>query len=178
MKTFTEIFTENHEIILNHIKQKVGSSELAEELASEVFIKAHRNLHNFNKKTSTMSTWLHVIANRLVIDSYRKYAKEQAISCASDLSTDIGNHEFEYQFVAEAEADSAMKSEELSEKIMTAFRALKPKYRKVAVMYFMNERSYKEIADGLNIPMGSVKGMISRCRAMLQTALTPQIAMS
>lgn len=172
------IFAKYYEMILNHIKQRVSSNEDAEDLTSKVFVKAHRNLHSFNEETSAMSTWLHVIANNLVKDHYRTNHYGRNTTMTTDLSTDIGDHEFEFDFVCEAEADGAMKSEELSEKIMSAFRALKPKYRKVAVMYFMNERSYKEIADGLDIPMGSVKGMISRCRAMLQNTLTPQLAMS
>ena len=53
----------------------------------------------------------------------------------------------------------------------SSFRSLKPKYRRVAVLYFMNQKQYKEIAEILDIPMGTVFGMISRCRAMLQESL-------
>jgi len=91
---------------------------------------------------------------------------------SSDFSNDNGIDEF--QFVADAEADSEMDREELSAKIMKSFRGLKPKYRKIAVLFFMNQKSYKEIAEILDVPMGTVFGMISRCRKMLQTSLTAQ----
>ena len=58
-----------------------------------------------------------------------------------------------------------------SEKIVKAFENLKPNYRKIAELYFIEDKQYNEIADICNIPLGTVKGMISRCREMLQSEL-------
>ena len=53
---FNSIFAEYHGIIQNYIQQKVGNPELAEELANDVFVKAHKHLDNFDEAKSTMST--------------------------------------------------------------------------------------------------------------------------
>ena len=51
--------------------------------------------------------------------------------------------------------------------IERAMAQLKPKYQKIAEMYFILDKPYSEIADLLELPLGSVKGAINRIRAML-----------
>jgi len=50
---------------------------------------------------------------------------------------------------------------------------LKPKYQRIAELYFLQDKPYNEVAELLEIPLGTVKGMINRVRTMLQAELKP-----
>ena len=78
-----------------------------------------------------------------------------------------------FNFVApeQSKADNEVLTKELHGKIAKAFRTLKPKYRKIAILYFLRDLPYVEIAEIVNVPMGTVKGMISRARQKLQAEL-------
>ena len=169
MQTFEEIYSENYEGILNHINIRVSNPEIAEELTNDVFMKVHKHLGDYDETKSAIPTWVRFIAHNTVIDHFRcnRYANNR--TSASDFNNGEGITEFE--FVSEGSADTELERSELGQKIMSSFRSLKPKYRRVAVLYFMNQKQYKEIAEILDIPMGTVFGMISRCRAMLQNSL-------
>jgi RNA polymerase sigma-70 factor (ECF subfamily) len=169
MQTFEKIYNDNHENILRHINMRVNSPEIAEELTNDVFMKVHKHMGDYDETKSAVTTWVRFIAKNIIIDHFRcnRYANHRV--SASDFNQDNGITEFE--FVSEASADTDLERSELGQKIMSSFRSLKPKYRRVAVLYFMNQKQYKEIAEILDIPMGTVFGMISRCRAMLQNSL-------
>lgn len=170
MQTFEKIYTENYEGVLRHINMRVQDMSVAEELTNDVFMKVHKHLGDYDETKSAIPTWVRFIANNIVIDHFRcnRYANNRV--SASDFNND-GEGIEEFQFVAEDQADTDLERSELGQKIMSSFRSLKPKYRRVAVLYFMNQKQYKEIAEILDIPMGTVFGMISRCRAMLQESL-------
>lgn len=169
MQTFEEIYSENYENILTHVSIRVSNPEIAEEITNDVFVKVHKHMGNYDETKSAIPTWVRTIANRTVIDHFRcnRYANNRV--CASDFNNDNGINEFEFK--TEISADFDLERSELGQKIMSSFRSLKPKYRRIAVLYFMNQKQYKEIAEILDIPMGTVFGMISRCRAMLQESL-------
>lgn len=172
MKTFEKIYAENYSDTLNYINWRINNPELAEELTNDVFVKVHKHLPNFKKEESALSTWLRNITNNILIDHFRTNHYGRNFSMSSDFNNDNGIAEF--QFVSEAEADTEMKAEEMNTKIDKSFSGLKPKYRVFAELFFRQERTYKEIAYILDVPMGSVQGMIHRCRVLLQTSLIAQ----
>lgn len=173
MKTlFEKIYTEQYENVLTHINMNVKNLQVAEDLTSEVFIKVLNNIHNYDEAKATIPTWVRFISNNIIIDHHRTNHYGNNVINSSDFNNDEGIEEF--QFITDETAEQTIYSEELSTKIANSFNALKPKYRKVANLYFMKEKTYKEVAEILEIPMGSVKGMISRCRDMLQSTLTMQ----
>ncbi len=60
---------------------------------------------------------------------------------------------------------------ELKKRINRAFNTLKPNYKRIAELFFLDGKKYHEIAEICQIPMGSVKGMINRARTLLQMEL-------
>jgi len=170
MQTFEKIYAENYDGVLRHINMRVQDMSVAEELTNDVFMKVHKHLGDYDETKAGIPTWIRFIANNTCIDHFRcnRYANNRV--SASDFNND-GEGIEEFQFMSEDSADTDLERSELGQKIMSSFRSLKPKYRRVAVLYFMNQKQYKEIAEILDIPMGTVFGMISRCRAMLQDSL-------
>jgi len=149
---------------------KVGNkADIAEELTNDVFIKANRHLHEYDVNKAKINTWLINIAKNIVIDYYRMFNDKNAQKLNVGDFCDSDGKEF-FQFTDNSNFDS-IENKELSQSIDCALSNLKPKYREVAELYFIDQKKYDEIADILDIPLGSVKGMISRARAMLQSEL-------
>jgi len=166
---FNQIYAKHFNEIQNYIKFKVNCVEDAEEICIDTFEKVCRYMDSFDESKSKLTTWLRNVANTCISDHYRVDHSDREI-CTSDFADEESGLE-RFQFVASEETDSLAESHEFQTKIAKAFRNLKPKYRKIATLYFLREKEYKEIAEICEIPMGSVKGMISRCRAMLQLEL-------
>jgi RNA polymerase sigma-70 factor (ECF subfamily) len=169
---FGDVYTDNYTDTLNYVKFKVnGNVELAEDITSDVFEKALTSLHTFNADKSSIKTWLRRITNTCISDNFRGLSGNHAnkMVTVSDFMNDEGKEVF--QFLAPEESDQLAEKNETNGRIANAFRQLKPKYRKVAILFFLREKEYSEIAEICEIPMGTVKGMISRVRATLQSEL-------
>jgi RNA polymerase sigma-70 factor (ECF subfamily) len=139
----------------------------AELITAEVFVKAARNYNNFDANKSKITTWLGTIARNLIKDEYRKGMKAFSIETINqNKAQEKQTHAFDSN-----SADSAVIGDEIKNSIKNAFDALKPKYRVIADLFFVEQKSYDEISEICEIPLGTVKGMISRCRAMLQSDL-------
>ena len=165
---FNKAYTENREVIFNYINWKINSIQDAEDLTVEVFMKAERTYNKEKANVCSFPSWLRTVANTAIVDYFRTDHSDKYQS-VSDFVNAEGDETF--QFVSDNSADSNMLNDELRAKLANAFRTLKPKYRKIAMLYFVREKEYTEIAELCNVPMGTVKGMISRCREMLQAEL-------
>jgi len=118
-----------------------------------------------------LNTWLRTIANNAIIDYIRSKAnKNSLVNISVNQSIDDDNKEY-LQLPDNSTNDNTAENNELLDKLGTAFDNLKPKYKQIAEMFFIQELTYKEIEAILNIPMGTVKGMINRCRTKLQKQL-------
>ncbi len=166
--TIESLYKLHYQGILNFINMKLHNLEVAEELANDTFIKAMQNRHLYNSDKSSISTWLYNIAKNCVIDYYRKDNSDKYINVSN--FTDESGKEM-YQFTDDSRNDIILENKELSESIKKAMSTLKPKYQKIAQMYFIADKPYNEIAEALEMPVGSVKSMIFRIKEMLQGRL-------
>ena len=166
--SFNEVYKANYNVIKSYIGYKMSNQAIAEDLAQDVFVKVNKYLHTFDSSKSCLNTWLHTIANQVMIDYFRTDKSSNEVKVSSYLN-DNGDEAF--QFVSDNRTDNNINNKELNDKLSIAFKSLKPNYRKIAVLYFIKEKEYKEIAEICNVPMGTVKGMVSRARTMLQSEL-------
>lgn len=170
-KTFDEIYKNNYDSVFSYVNYKIKDSEIAKDITQDVFIKLYKHLDNYDVYTAKLTTWLRKITINAIIDYIRSKAnKISLISVSVNQSTDDDNKEY-FQLPDNSTNDNTIENNELLEGLSQAFENLKPKYKQIGEMYFIHELSYKEIATNLNIPMGTVKGMINRCRTKLQDNL-------
>lgn len=173
---FNQMYLDNKVEIFNYINWKICNIYNAEDLTEEVFIKANRLIftakveHRFNPAKSHIKTWLRTIANTGIIDYYRTNHSNK-FQCISDFVNSEGDETFQFVAPKTANADFELENNILKERLSSAFANLKPKYKRIAILYFLNDRGYTEISEMLNVPMGTVKGMINRVREMLQADL-------
>jgi len=172
----TKVFNEHHEEIYNQALRVVKNVHDAEDIRSDVYKKIGNlkcTLYNKdNEKNAQFSSWIYRITNHVILDFLRTNHKDRykAVSDFFDREDDAKSY-FAFHAPKNSEADRKIIDAELHSRVAKAFRTLKPKYRKIAILFFLRGYEYTEIADMLNVPMGTVKGMLSRARAKLQTEL-------
>jgi RNA polymerase sigma factor (sigma-70 family) len=163
------LYKQYYKPILNFIMQKMHNVEIAEELANDTFIKAMDKMYQFNPEKSNISTWLHNISKNLIIDYYRKDDSDKYINVSSFVD-ESGNEMIQIKDTCN-NSDENLENKELLEAVHKAMSSLKPKYQKIAQMFFIEDQPYPEIAEALQMPVGSVKGTIFRIKAMLRGEL-------
>jgi len=167
--SFEKIYSKYYSSVLNSINFRVHNLTVAEDITADVFVKVYKHLADFDSTKSALGTWIRNISNNSVIDYFRAEKNNKLKISTTDICDEDGKEY--YQFVSESRADLEVDRNEFMSNVGKAFRTLRPNYRKVAVLYFLRDKPYNEIAEICNIPLGSVKGMIARCRAKLQVEL-------
>ena len=150
-----------------HVLKMVRNHEQVEDLVQEAFMKAFNNLNSYNS-TYAFSTWLYRITTNHTIDYLRK-KKLNTTSINEPVKTRDG--EMEIQISDKAETDRNIIRKERKQIIHNAIDNLPDKYRKVIEMRHLQELSYQEIAEQLDLPLGTVKAHIFRAREMLYKEL-------
>jgi len=170
LKTITKMYSDHYNGLLFKMYACVKDRNIAEDLVADVFCKASQKIRLFDKNSADISTWLYSIANNHLIDYLRSIKNKKTVN-VNGYTNDEGKESFDFLAPKSSNADSLINNKEIEDKIILAFENLKPNYKEVATLYFINEYSYNEIANILNIPLGSVKGMLNRAKIMLQDSL-------
>lgn len=150
-----------------HVLKMVRNHEQVEDLVQEAFMKAFNNLNSYNTNYA-FSTWLYRITTNHTIDYLRK-KKLNTTSIDEPVKTREG--EMEIQISDESETDRTIIRKERKQIIHHAIDNLPEKYKKVIEMRHLQELSYQEIAEQLDLPLGTVKAHIFRAREMLYKEL-------
>lgn len=151
-----------------HVLKMIKDREQVEDLVQETFVKAFDNLNTYSTNYA-FSTWLYRIATNHTIDYLRK-KKLKTLSIDKPMKTKDG--EMEMQLPDEsAGTDRNIIRKQRQKIVQHAIDNLPEKYRRVIELRHMEEKSYQEIADVLDLPLGTVKAHIFRAREMLYKAL-------
>jgi RNA polymerase sigma factor (sigma-70 family) len=140
----------------------------AEDLTQETFVRMFRALSRYDP-TRSFAAWLMTIATRLCIDHIRRRK-------VSPISLTQRERDTEEEYEIEVE-DPGLKPDEVTthaeEERRTAelIDSLPPHYRIVVVLRHQQDLSYEEIAEALQMPLGTVKARIHRARALLKARI-------
>jgi RNA polymerase sigma-70 factor (ECF subfamily) len=150
-----------------------GSDHKAQDLTQEVFLRVFRSLKNFRAGEGSFGVWLGRLARNLLIDDYRKNKLDRASDSLEDRLPTIEN-----TTAASARADGMLAGREASEMLQAALQKLSPELRETVILRDLEELEYREIAQVLEIPEGTVKSRLNRGRADLARILrrTQQVA--
>lgn len=165
---YTKLVEKYERALYFHILKMIKDKEQVEDLVQETFVKAFDNLNTYSTNYA-FSTWLYRIATNHTIDYLRK-KKLKTLSIDEPMRTKDG--EMEMQLPDEsAGTDRYIIRKQRQKIVQNAIQNLPDKYRKVIEMRHMEEKSYKEIARVLDLPLGTVKAHIFRARELLYKAL-------
>lgn len=166
--SYTKLVDKYQKPLYFHIRKMIKEVELVEDLVQEVFMKAFHNLSSYSNEYA-FSTWLYRIATNHTIDYLRK-KKLKTLSINEPYKTKDG--EMEIQLPDESfSTDQPVMKKERKAIVQHAIENLPEKYKAVIEMRHMEEKSYQEIAEILDLPLGTVKAHIFRARELLYKAL-------
>lgn len=178
--TFEAIYKKFNRTVFNFLRNRIKDEMVAEELAADVMIKVHKNLHLYNSELSQLNTWIMNIAKHCMIDFLRKrtlsvvsletvYSEwawsddEQMLDRFSPL-TDRSNN-----------PEDAMISDEAQTALISKFEGLSESEKTVAALHFFDGLSYDEVAEQLSMPLGTVKSKLHHARTAMMQAFPAEM---
>lgn len=167
-QAFEDLMQRYRQSVYNLVYRMIESPQEAEDIVQETFIKAYNALFSFNEEYA-FSTWLFKIATNHCIDTLRK-KKLRTYSLDTPIQTKDGAVSRDYADESYSPEKSTITSEHTSI-ILDAVDDLPEKYRTVINMRHRDDKSYEEISEFLNIPIGTVKARIFRAREILKRIL-------
>lgn len=165
MEAFEQLVIQYEKNVYNIAYRLTGNSEDASDLAQEAFIKVYRSIKSFRGEAS-FTTWLyHVVAN--VCKDHLRKKKIKTTSLDEPLT--IEGQQLEKQIKHDSLLpDELLEQRELQLYVQKQITQMPNDYRIILIMREYMELSYEEIANQLNISMGTVKSRLSRARNMLK----------
>ena len=159
--------------IFGLVYRMVKNREEAQDLTQETFIKAFNSLATFNSEYA-FSTWLYKIAANTCIDHFRK-KRLKTFPLDNPITVKDSQIQREFPDRHEIEPDNKLLSKERKNIIDQAIDRLPQKYKQVIYLRHKVEKSYEEIAEELDLPLGTVKVRIFRAREMLKKILKEEL---
>jgi len=143
-----------------------GSDASAQDLTQEVFLRVFRSLKGFRTGEGSFGVWLGRLTRNLLIDHYRRTKLERATDSIEEQLPML-----EESTAAIGRADGMLAGREASELLQAALAKLSPELRETVILRDLEELEYKEIAQVLHVPEGTVKSRLNRGRAELVRVL-------
>jgi RNA polymerase sigma-70 factor, ECF subfamily len=150
----------------------VRDRELAEDLSQETFVKALNAIESYRPEFK-FSSWIFKIANNAAIDHLRRRELDTlSLDGSPHAETPEAMQATALQIGARQESPlDAVEAKELGGAIEVAIGRLRPEYRACILLRHVEGRAYEEIAEMLDLPLGTVKTYIHRARNELRQAL-------
>lgn len=152
----------------------VRDAEEAKDIVQNAFIKAYQNLDSFRTESS-FYTWIYRIAMNLAIDHCRKGKRRKT----SSFDEAVASRDDDGELLLTHHADSphkALARKQLQARIFRAMDELTEEQREVVLLREVEGLSYKEIADSMGIPEGTVMSRLFYARKKLQALLAETAA--
>lgn len=153
------------------IHRMVTDREKAMDLTQETFLRAWRGLGRFEGQ-SAFFTWLYRIARNVVMSQGRYDSARPKIRVSLDepFSSDGDGRRMEIEDGAAGPRDG-LQVEEHRELVLEAIAALPQDFREIVILRDMQDRAYEEIAELLEVPIGTVRSRLHRARMELKERL-------
>lgn len=143
-----------------------GADSEAQDLTQEVFLRLFRTLRTFRSGEGSFTVWLTRVTRNLLIDHYRRTKQERMTESIEDQLPQV-----EGRSAGDGRTDRITAGREVSELLQAALRKLSPELRETVILRDLEELEYKEIAEVLGVPEGTVKSRLNRGRAELARLL-------
>ena len=170
---FRELLTRYERPVFSLIYRMVRDRTLAEDLAQEAFIRAFNAIGSY-KTSYKFSNWILKIANNHTIDHLRKRRLE-TVSIDGSPHARTADEATQSQVVVTSTDETPaeyVEHRELGNQIEQAIAGLREEYRTVIVLRHVEGYAYDEIADIMDLPLGTVKTYLHRARGELRKSLS------
>ena len=160
---FDELYDHFFPIIYNVIYVRVKNADVADDIVSDTFFKVNKNLHTFDSRKASFSTWISRIAIRTLTDYYRWRSHRE------------GNVEWEDVYSPAAPENDTPESKVLNDEnrkeLLLALDKLDEREKRIVELKFWGDLSNKEIADTLELTQSNVGVILHRAMGKLKNIL-------
>ena len=160
-----EVLVRRHEkAIFNLVYRLLGNYDEAAEVAQEVFLSAFKSIHQFRGEAN-FSTWLYRIGLNHASTRRKSLHNSQQRLIPLD-GTEV---------IADGAVDPAKNVEhkEIQQRVQQALNSLDPEDARIVLLRDLQDIPYEDVAEMLDIPVGTVKSRLHRARQALKTSLAP-----
>ncbi len=159
---FRELIRRYQRLVEHMVARLIDDDRDREEVAQDIFVKVYQKLADFNFE-SKLSTWIATIAYRHSINALKKSQRFKN-------EDDIDKIKFEGSAV-----ENTYEKEDYAKFINKWIALLPVRYRTILTLYHLEEMSYPEIMEVMEMPEGTVKNYLFRARRKLKELLEPQL---
>lgn len=152
-----EIFVQYHRKVVGYIYHKTNDSYLAEDLASEVFLKVYEKLNDFDESKASLSTWIYTIARNRLTDYFRT---RRVFSEVPETMED------------ESSVEESILNEETLNELADALERLDERERNLIILRYYSGHTLKQVAEELGISYAYVKILHNKAISALQKYMT------
>ncbi|MCW2868501.1 MAG: polymerase, sigma 29 subunit, SigE [Marmoricola sp.] len=160
--SWEQIVTDHSARVYRLAYRLTGNGHDAEDLTQEVFVRVIRSLHTY--RPGTMEGWLHRITTNLFLDQARRKQRIRFDALSDEAAGRLPS--------ALPTPDIAQMDRLFDADVEAALASLAPDFRAAVVLCDVEGLTYEEIADVLDLKLGTVRSRIHRGRAQLRAALS------
>jgi RNA polymerase sigma-70 factor (ECF subfamily) len=159
---FQELVEHYKDLVFALIARTVQDRSRAEDLAQEVFLRIHRGLPYFRGE-ARLSTWIYrIVANACLHD----HGQPASVSLDDDATRGR---------IVPAAADRRFGDLELRDRLEKAIARLPPNYRLLVAAHYLKGVRYEDLAEALQLPLGTVKTQLYRAKQQLRRLLETEL---
>jgi RNA polymerase sigma-70 factor, ECF subfamily len=175
-EAYAWLIAEFHQPIYSLVYRMVADPADAPDTTQEVFLKVFRGMRQFNGQC-TLKTWIYRIALHEASNSRRWWFRHKARETSMEPAEESHlNTAIEEALVDDSESPFDYTAhEEVRAKVEEELRQVQEPYRTTVILRDLEEMSYEEIAEVLQISLGTVKSRLTRGREALRQRLTPYV---
>lgn len=163
---YIELVNRYKDKLINFIFNYLGDIESSEDVVQETMIKLYQKKHYY-KEIAKFSTWLYTIAKNLANTELRK-RKQRKTTLLSQFSKDDKMYDLPSN---DNEVGQEIQTEIVNKIIREAVDQLSEKFKTVITLRDIQQLSYEDISEIIDVPIGTVKSRINRARLQLQVEL-------
>ena len=164
-RAYVELVNRYKDRLLNFVFQFLGDIEQAEDVVQDTMLRLYEKKHYY-KEIAKFSTWIYTIARNLANTELRK-RKRRKTTYLSQLSKE---RQFEIPAIQD-DVDQSLQNEFINDRIQSAINNLPEHSKVVIILRDIQELSYEEISNIVEVPLGTIKSRINRARIQLQAEL-------
>jgi RNA polymerase sigma-70 factor, ECF subfamily len=159
---FEETVTRHHRILHRTAVRLTKQTQDAEDLVQETYLRAWRSFHTYTPGTD-LKAWLFRILRNVNIDRHRAHSR----SCR------VASDAYHPVFVSPETPESLVDGRLIEANLQRALMALSDQFRPCVVLVDIRGKSYRDVANTLGVPIGTVMSRLNRSRAIIRRMLVP-----
>jgi len=165
ISAFETLYRQYEKLVYRTAYLITGNKEAAEDTLQEVFISVWKSRHTYDPNKGKLTTWLH----RITVNECSRKKSGKASTAISLEEKGIDLPDMKHQSQPE---DILINKQEYG-RLLKAMDSLDTKHRSVLVLRYFNDLSYQEIAETLEIPLGTVKSRLNQGLRYLKEQMNP-----